>query len=177
MTERSVPGRPSVPSAVDRLAIRLCDAGLALAVAMLAVVVALVSLQVAARNLLDLGLPWADELARFAGLWIVWATVPRLLLQGRHISVDVLVARFGGRMASAARLLGELCVLVFSGLMLWSLFAFLRRAGWFATPALGMPNWLFYLPATTGFLLLAPVALLRLRHALRDPGRCRGEPG
>lgn len=158
---------PALFAALDRLVGRLCAAGLALAIVMLAAVVGLVSLQVAARNLFDLGLPWADELARFAGLWVVYATVPQLLADGRHIAVDVLVARLSGRSARLARSLHELCVLLFCGLLLASLAMFLQRAGWFTTPALGLPNWLFYLPAVFGFLLLLAVALLRLSRLLQ----------
>ena len=37
----------------------------------------------------------------------------------------------------------------------------------FSTPALGMPNWLFYLPAAIGMLLFGMVALRRLLRALK----------
>lgn len=43
----------------------------------------------------------------------------------------------------------------------------MQRAAKFSTPALGMPNWLFYLPAAIGMLLFGLVALRRLLRALK----------
>ena len=58
--------------------------------------------------------------------------------------------------------------LVDQGLLLfWGGWAFMQKAAKFSTPALGMPNWLFYLPAAIGMLLFGLVALSRLLRALK----------
>ncbi|WP_119460158.1 TRAP transporter small permease [Rhodospirillaceae bacterium SYSU D60014] len=143
------------------------SAGLAVAMTMLVLMTILIALQVACRNLLDMGLPWVDELARFAGLWVVYLTVPHLLLEGRHIAVNMLMGLFGGRARKLLHVLNEICVIGFCVLLLVGLQTFLERAATFSTPAIGMPNWVFYLPMTIGMGLLTLVAIFRLVRALR----------
>jgi TRAP-type C4-dicarboxylate transport system permease small subunit len=43
------------------------------------------------------GLPWAEELARYCGLGVVYLTVPLLLLHDKHIKVELLPAGWGRR--------------------------------------------------------------------------------
>lgn len=152
-------------------AARFC---LGLAVLLLLVIVAAVVAQVVARNLFDLGLPWADELARFAGIALVYLAVPHLLLQGQHIAVELLAGLLRGWPARLRAALSELAVLAFCGLTLFGFARFLARAARFATPVMGLPNLLFYLPALIGIALLALVALHRLVRSLRAPAE--GEP-
>ena len=81
----------------SRLLSRLCEACMALAIALLAMVAILVVAQVVARNGFDLGLPWADELARFGGLALVFLSIPLLALRGQHVAVDLVPQLIGGR--------------------------------------------------------------------------------
>ena len=137
------------------------------AMGLLAVMTAFIIVQVAARNVFALGLPWAEELARYAGLGVVFLAVPLLLLHGRHIQVDLLTRRLRGRAAWLLVLANELVVLAFGALFLWGGWLFLQRAARFSTAALGIPNWLYYLPAAAGMLLFTLVAAQRVLAALR----------
>ena len=141
---------------------------------LLAVMTAFILVQVTARNVLALGLPWAEELARYAGLGVVYLAVPLLLLQDKHIKVDLLLKRLRGNAARALNLVNELIVLGFALVFLWGGWLFLQRAAQFSTPALSMPNWLYYLPAALGMLLFALVALQRVLRALRGPAPDEG---
>ena len=138
---------------------------------LLAMMTAFIVVQVTARNVFALGLPWAEELARYAGLGVVYLAVPLLLLQDRHIKVDLLLIRVRGGAARVLNVANELIVLGFALVFLWGGWLFLKRAASFSTAALGIPNWLYYLPAALGMLLFALVALQRLLRA------ARGEPG
>ncbi len=140
-----------------------------LAMLLLALMTAFLAVQAAARNLLAMGLPWAEELARYAGLGVVYLAVPLLLLHDRHIKVDVLLHKVRGSAARALHVTNELIVLAFAALMLWGGWQFLRRASQFSTAALGIPNWLYYLPAAVGMLLFALVAVQRVVRALARP--------
>jgi TRAP-type C4-dicarboxylate transport system permease small subunit len=71
------------------------------AMLLLAVMTAFILVQVTARNVFALGLPWAEELARYAGLGVVYLAVPLLLLRDKHIKVDLLLNRLHGRAARA----------------------------------------------------------------------------
>ncbi|SMF13863.1 TRAP-type C4-dicarboxylate transport system, small permease component [Tistlia consotensis] len=155
MTEQGLCGR--VASQLERISVL----GLGLAVACLGLMTALVVLQVVARNFFDLGLPWADELARLSGIALTFLALPYLLARGKHIAVEFLVGLLGGRRRRLVLAVADLAVALFCALMLWGFVKFLGRAAAFSTPSLGLPNLVFYAPAFAGTLLLGLAALLR----------------
>ena len=173
-----MPGTPPAKATSRAVLARLTNAGIWLGMALLALMATLVVLQVAARNFLDLGLPWADELARFACIGLVFVSVPALA--GRQVMVAVTMlpdmSKPGPRRAMV--LVADLATLAFAGLMLWSFAEFLPRAGKFLTPALRVPNWVYYSLALTGSLLLFAVACHRVLGALRrrDPSADYHDP-
>lgn len=128
----------------------------------LAVMTVLVLVQVVCRDFFDLGLPGADELARFFGMALVFLAVPRLLLDNGHIAVDLVRSVLHPRGRAILDKVNGLLMLLFCGIMLVALYKFLLRAGKFATPALGIPNLVYYLPAVLGIVFFALVALHRL---------------
>lgn len=140
----------------------------ALAMLLLAVMTILIALQVASRNVFDIGLPWADELARFTGLGVVFFTVPLLQYNGRHIAVDMLSSRLTGLSGRILRLLNEAMMLAFCILLLLGFADFFKRAAFFSTPATGMPNWLFYSPALIGIIACTLICVLRMAKYCTD---------
>jgi|GEM_PF-933510 len=162
---------PMAEPSADHVPERIASWAERLAMLMLLAMAALVVLQVVARDVLHLGLAWADELARYAGLAVVYLTVPLLLLQNKHVAVDIVVTRLRGVARGAVEFINELLMLAFCVLFLWGGWAFIQRAGRFATPALGMPNTLFYLPVMAGMVLLCAASVIRL---VRLAGRLRG---
>lgn len=138
-----------------------------IAMVLLGVMTFLVLLQIAGRDLFGSGWPWADELARYAGLGVVYLTIPLLLTRDGHVKVDMLSSRFTGKAAYFLLLFNEALIVLFCALFFWGGWAFMQKAAKFSTPALGMPNWLFYLPAALGMLLFALVAVRRLLRALK----------
>ena len=158
---------PQTPTRTGALA-RTARAFEIVAMALLAVMTALLIVQVVGRNLLDVGLPWAEELARYAGLGVVYLAAPLLLLDNAHIKVDMFEAKVGGRAGRALRLVNEVLVLAFCVVFLWGGWLFMKRASQFSTAALAIPNWLYYLPAAVGMVLLTLVAVSRGLRALRE---------
>jgi len=154
--------RPSSLVACDRLLKWLSRAMVIAAMLSLVAMTVLIGLQVISRNLFNLGLPWADELARFTGLATVFFTIPLLQYQGRHIAVDIFSSRLCGLPARTLAVVNELVVLAFCSLLLVSFADFFQRAAHFSTPATGMPNWLFYAPALLGLIVCTLVTGLRL---------------
>jgi TRAP-type transport system small permease protein len=146
---------------------RACRAFELIAMALLGVMTAFLVIQVVGRNLFNVGLPWAEELARYAGLGVVFLAAPLLLLNGAHIRVDLFQAKLRGRAAWALGLVNEILVLAFCLVFLWGGWLFLKRASQFSTAALAIPNWLYYLPAAIGMVLLMLVAAARVLRALR----------
>jgi TRAP-type C4-dicarboxylate transport system permease small subunit len=141
---------------------RACRAFEHLAMLLVAVMTTFIVIQVLGRNVFNAGLPWAEELARYAGLGVVYLAVPLLLLHDRHIRVDLVHSRLSGRPAAALRFVNESLVLAYCLFFLWGGWLFLKRASQFSTAALGIPNWLYYLPAAVGMALLTLVAAARV---------------
>lgn len=146
---------------------RLANFGVGCGIFLLALIAVLVGLQVFARNFLDLGLPWADELARFASIGLVFLAMPCLAGRQALVSVSMLPDALGESVRRWAALIADLATMAFAGLMLWGFAQFLPRAGKFLTPAMGLPNWVYYSLALLGTLLLAAIATDRVVASLR----------
>ncbi|MCO6383880.1 MAG: TRAP transporter small permease [Vannielia sp.] len=164
---------------ISSMIARVANWGVGLGLTLLALMAVLVVAQVAARNFLDIGLPWADELARFSGIGLVFLSVPALAGRQSLVAVTMLPDLLGGRAARLLQLLADIATLVFAALLLWSFAEFLPRAGKFLTPAMRVPNWFYYSLALTGSLFLALVALDRIAATLRgkNPTAPYGEAG
>ena len=145
----------------------LARSGLWLSVLLLIAIAMLVVGQVVMRNIFSIGLHWADELARWFGIALVYLTIPYLLDQSTHIAVELLPNRLKGRWRTAARAFSELAVATFAGLSLFAFYGFLERAARFRTPALELPNLIFYMPAIIGIALLGVIAIMRASTLLR----------
>jgi TRAP-type transport system small permease protein len=155
------------PGAPQGVLTRVCAWLERVAMALLAVMTLLVLLQIVGRDVMQAGWAWADELARYTGLAVVYLTVPLLLQQDRHVKVDLLSSRLAGRPAALLHLCNELLTVMFCAMFLWGAWRFMQKASGFSTPALGLPNWLYYLPAMVGMVMFTVVALRRLVSALR----------
>ncbi|MDQ4060584.1 MAG: TRAP transporter small permease [Pseudomonadota bacterium] len=159
-----------VRSALDRA----CRIGEALSIAMLMAATVLIMIQIVAREVFNVGIPWADELARYAGLGLIFLLVPLLLARNGHVRVDLFLNMLPRTPKRVIEIGNELLTLVFCTLFLVSGYLFMLRAGRFSTPALGMPNLLFYAPAILGMALTFLVAIDRLVLALA--GKPAGAP-
>lgn len=150
---------------------RLARFGVVLGMVLLSLIAGLVVLQVGARNFLDLGLPWADELARFSGIALVFFVIPCLAGRQVLVTVSMVPDLLGGAARRWLILIADLATLAFAGMLIWSFAEFLPRAGKFLTPAMRLPNWVYYSLALAGCVLLAVIAALRVIDALRgtDP--------
>lgn len=62
-------------------------------VVLVAVMVSVVSAQVALRYLFNNSISWADEVSRLCFVWSMFIAIPLGLKSGAHIGVDMLVAR------------------------------------------------------------------------------------
>ncbi len=143
---------------LNRLAV-LCEW---LAMALLVAATSLIMLEVIARGLFNTGLPWADELARYSGLGVIFLTVPLLLARDAHVKVDMFFNFLRGAPRRVVGIVNELLILAFCVFFLISCYWFMQRAGRFSTPALSMPNLFYYLPAMAGMVLTTLIALDRV---------------
>ena len=147
------------PAAFVEWIARCCERA---ALGALFVMTALVSAQIIGREIFALGLPSFEELARWSGLCLVYFTVPLLFLEGKHVSVDMFLVRIGGRARKCLDLAIEGLTVAFTLAFLIGGWLFMQRAGKFVTPALGMPNLLFYAPVLFGMALSLLAGLVRV---------------
>lgn len=157
------PRLPAPPRALDLITRAL----LVLATGLILLIVASIIAQVVARNVWNTGLPRAEELARFAGVFAVYFTAPVLALRGQHVAVDV----FTGLLPNAPRLgcaiLAELSMLVFAALTIWGGWLYLQRAWKFTTPGLGVQNIWVFGPVLVCLGLLVVIAAWRIAAMVR----------
>ena len=163
MESFALPAGPRVPAGPLRaLLVPLCCWFEWAAMALLVGCTAAIMLEVFARGIFHLGLPGAGELARYAGLGLIFLTVPLLLAQDAHVKVDMFLRMAKGRPRRALEMFNELATLAFCVLFLVSCWWFMQRAARFSTPALSMPNLWYYMPAIAGMALTTLVAVDRV---------------
>ena len=144
----------------------LCRMAEAIAIVALIAATALIMLQIVAREIFVAGVSWADELARYAGLTVVFMGVPALLARDEHVKVDMFLNMMRPRARHFVSVTNDVLMVVFGAMFLVAGWQFMQRAARFATPALGMPNLIFYLPAIVGMTLMLLVAIDRAVAAL-----------
>jgi len=132
-----------------------------LAMIMLLVATGAIMVEVVARGVFQVGLPAIGEVARYAGLAVIFLGVPLLLANDSHVKVDMFQRMASGRSLKVLSLFNELATLVFCVFFLVSCWWFMQRAGRFSTPALNMPNSWYYMPAIAGMVLTTLVAFDR----------------
>lgn len=154
---------PAVPAGpLRRWLLPLCRGFELVAMALLVVATAAIMVEILARGFFNLGLPGVGELARYAGLGLIFLVVPLLLAQDAHVKVDLFFLRSRGATRLGLAFFNELATLAFCVLFLVSCWWFMQRAARFSTPALGIPNLLYYLPAIAGMVLTTLVAADRV---------------
>jgi TRAP-type C4-dicarboxylate transport system permease small subunit len=160
-----------------RLLFAVCRVAESAAVLMLFAVTTLVMIQVFARELFNDGAPWADELARFCGLGLIFLAVPLLLLKDGHVRVDMFLNLLPRAPRRVADVLNECLTVLFCVLYLASGWFFMQRAGRFSSPALSIPNLVYYMPAAIGMALTLLAAIDRVLAALRGDLRRSADAG
>lgn len=129
---------------------------------MLLVATGAITVEVVARGVFQVGLPAIGEVARYAGLAVIFLGVPLLLANDSHVKVDIFHRMASGRPLKVLSLFNELATLAFCVFFLVSCWWFMQRAGRFSTPALNMPNSWYYMPAIAGMVLTTLVAFDRV---------------
>ena len=96
---------------------RLCALLHALTAAFLALILAMVFLQVVFRYLLQVSVPFTEEAARYFGVWMVFMGAAVAVARDRHIRVTFLIERAPGRLRTVLLLISDLLVLTFNGII------------------------------------------------------------
>ncbi len=127
----------------------------------LAVLTAAILLQLLLRNVFDYGHPGIEEIARASHVSLVFLAIPQLFRNGKHIRIDLVVNALPPRVARVLEAFAALATAVFCGFFLYGDYLFMIRNGNVASPALEIPNYLFFAGAYIGIGLLLLTAAER----------------
>ena len=133
---------------------------------------AVIFAQILLRNLLSIGFPWADELSRFLHITLIFLTVPILYRERIIFKIDIFVERLPASAQNVVGAFTSLACVAFSLAFLFSFIEFMRVSWDVPSPALQMPNLLFFFGAFLGILMFLLTSLEKLIY---DLGKRTGE--
>lgn len=145
--------------AMDNLVKKLGGIYRALAIVFLVLLLASVFIQILMRNILLMGSTGLEELSRVSLVSLIYLMVPVIAMRDEHIRVDLLLMRWKKGAKRANLLAIQLVNVSFCLVFLVAVSQIMRRNWNVTTPALRIPNAVFYLPIVLGFLLLILVCV------------------
>jgi TRAP-type C4-dicarboxylate transport system permease small subunit len=111
---------------------------------------ALIFGQIILRNIFSIGLPWLDEMARFLHIALVFLMVPVLLSEDGHIRIDFLSTRLKPHWQRWLQIVILTACVLFAGAFLVSDIEFMSSYWDVPSPAMSMPNIIFFGSAFVG---------------------------
>jgi TRAP-type C4-dicarboxylate transport system permease small subunit len=136
---------------------------------LIVIVLAMTSVGVFMRYVLDRPIRGIDEATGFLVVAIVMFGAAETLRRGEHIQIDLVTNALRGRTRWVFDLWAYACVLVFSIVFLftaWRTVAFTWRFGEYSTGYLEMPMWIPQATMLPGAALLGLVAILKIVQLL-----------
>ncbi len=121
--------------------IRVID--LASAICVVAMV-SIVAVQIFLRYVLNHPFVWADELANWLFVWVIYLGATVLVRYDAHLTVEIVTDRLSPRVNRWRKLIVNIVVLAFLVLLLWETVALLQKFGTTASAAMGVPMALFF---------------------------------
>jgi TRAP-type C4-dicarboxylate transport system permease small subunit len=135
------------------------------------VMVLVTFVQVIFRYVFEFSLPWADELARYCLVWMVFVGMVVALVRGQHVTVDLLRARYQGRVRLLMLSVIDLACAVLFGTLLYGGVLLMQLAVGQTTSGLGMPKYLVYAALPLGAVLMLVELALRVYRRHTAPGQ------
>lgn len=113
-----------------------------------------VMIQIIMRNVFHAGSIKLEELARFSLVSLVFLMIPTLTLRKQHIIVDIVLLYLPQKIKRWASVVTQALVLFFGLYVLWAISTIMQFNWNVRTPALAMPNVVFYIPITLGIVAM-----------------------
>ena len=123
-------------------------------IAMMAVMVLLVFMNVVSRYIFNHSFIWAEELSQYLMVWVAFLGAGLALREGRHVAIEMLQDRLPSTARRVMRHLVALLLIVFMGILTVLGFQFAHFAWDQETPVLNIPQGIPYLAVPIGALLL-----------------------
>ncbi|HPX29122.1 MAG TPA: TRAP transporter small permease [Sphaerochaeta sp.] len=111
-----------------------------------------VLIQIVMRNIFNAGSIHLEELARLSLVSMVFLMIPVLFFEGKHIIVDIVTTYLPKAFYRWLKAGTDFLVVLF-GIYILNAIATIMERNWnVRTPALAIPNAVFYIPITLGIL-------------------------
>jgi TRAP-type transport system small permease protein len=166
VTVQPVHGEPATRGGPRLALTQLARAVRALVVALVAVMLGALALQVLMRYVFGQALSWSEELALFCFSWAMLLAIALGVRDGVHVRMDLLVNRAPRALARGLDKLVALATFGVGGFVAWSGIQYVQDALGATSAAIGYPTAWLYACAPVGGALMAVFAL---EHALLGP--------
>lgn len=80
--------------------------------------VAVVTIQLIARNFLKISTPWTEEVSRLLLVWMTFIGAPAVLYKGEHLMIDLVYARVNENVRKFINLIISIIICIFCGICL-----------------------------------------------------------
>ena len=124
---------------IEKAIDKLVKAIFFICVVLLFIVVSVTTAQVIARSIFKGAIVWAEEVARYAGIWFVMLSTAIAILRRSHMVIDLVTNLLPKRVQLILVALSDLIILFVSGYMCYSQVLLMNKFFNVATPALRMP--------------------------------------
>lgn len=113
-------------------------------------------------------LPWAEELARYLMIWVVFLGIGAGAKRNAHFVVEVLMILLPGGLKKYLRIFTSLFIAAFMAVLIYYAAILINRVMGMQqmSPSLGIPIWLVYLAIPVGCALMAVRTLQSCRRDL-----------
>lgn len=119
-----------------------------------------VFIQIIMRNVFHSGSIQLEELARVSLVSMVFLMIPVLSAEHKHIIVDIVLIYLPERLRRWFLVFSDLLVGLFGLYVLWAIATIMQRNWSVRTPALSLPNAVFYIPITLGILAMTIISFI-----------------
>jgi len=104
-----------------------------------------------------IGLPWAEELARYCMIWLIFLGIGTGAKKGEHFAVTVVTMMLPKMLRKAAAVLRTLILVAFNGFVAFYCMKIIENQMMMeqVTPSLKWPMWIIYLAIPIGSVLMA----------------------
>ena len=134
----------------------------------LLVLFASVFIQIIMRNFFNSGSVVLEELARFSLVSLVFLMIPVLIVDKQHIIVDIVLVRLSQLWRRIFAICIEFCTIGLTIFLLFAIRQVMMRNWSVRTPAMRMPNIIFYIPIVLGLVFMVVASSMHLIDAIKD---------
>ncbi|MGP9683003.1 MULTISPECIES: TRAP transporter small permease [unclassified Brachybacterium] len=145
------------------------DAERFVAGALLIAVFAIIIFQVFTRYVLNMPLPWSEEVARLLVVWLTFVGAGFVASRNAHIAVDILAVYLPRKLATATQIFSMLTVVAASAYMVWAAISLMLLTGPLRMTATSLPMPLLYGAVFVGYLMILGHTALNIVMYLRHP--------